>query len=134
MSKELEDRIAKLEGDLAASQAETAKVKSDLETEIAKNKTLEASQAEIAKKVRQDKITALFSLTGEEMTEESAKPYFSMTDEVFSVVVEQAKKLMGKRVPDGLFSESATNGKPQETKNGLLDDASRRAEAFEKAR
>lgn len=135
MSKELEDQITKLEGDLVASKTETENVKLELEAEKNKNKTLEASQAETIKAVRREKIVALFSLTGEEVTEEAIAPYFSMTDDVFSVVANQAKKLVETRAPEGLFSDTAHSGRAPEPKNpSLVDDATKRAEAFEKSR
>ena len=132
MSAELEAKVKALEDDLLASNTKVTELQAKLDAEIAKNSTLEASQLETLRNARIEKIKNLFSVTGEEDTEDARKPFLSLSDEAFSMLEDQAKKIKS-RLPEGLFSEQALDGKKTEPKgSSLVSDAERRAEAFSK--
>ena len=136
MSKELEDRIKKLEEELKASNEKVAALEKDnqeLKEGIAiyEQKELQASQ-----NARLVKVKTLFSALGKEANEASMAPYISMDGATFDIVYANTLELSKKNpegkkqeLPEGLFSEQASSGSDTPPEKSFLElDAERRRE------
>lgn len=111
--------------DLEKLQAENARLSAELETEKTRADVAEAALA--TEKTRADEaeqqlsaaqtehrtaaIKELFSATGQEYTDEAAKPFIDMDDAAFSAVSAQMKGLAKKQQGQGLFGDVANNGR-----------------------
>ncbi len=100
--EELKNQVTELKASLESKQSEL---------EAAQNEA-EAAKAELEKHRQEQRMSAvkeLFSATGKEFTEEAAKPYLEMTDEMFSAVANDIKAAKPE-LPESLFSAQAEDG------------------------
>lgn len=129
MSKELEAKVAQLEGELSASK-ETNKA---LSTELTE---LKASIAQKEADARMARVKEAYAKVGKDLDEEGAKKFAAMPDEAVSAVIEALTLVKPQQtLPDGLFSHQAQTGQQPEGPNydrGLLALCEKAAAEFKR--
>ena len=113
--EELKQQIADLKASLEKAEAE-AKAAAE------RAEKAEQEMASMRREARLSAVKELFSALGRDFSEEAAKPYMEMTDEMFSAVAEDMKAAKP-RVPDALFSAQADDGIAHDDLGKLLIDA-----------
>jgi len=82
----------------------------------------EQELATMRRKARLSAVKDLFSALGREFSEEAAKPYMEMSDEMFAAVARDMKAAKP-RVPENLFHAEATDGEAQKGNAEMLINA-----------
>lgn len=129
VSKELEAKVAQLEGELSASKTNNDALKKELDELKASISTKEAD-------ARMSRVKDAYKAVGKELSEEEAKKFANMPDDAVNAVVD-ALAVVKPNLPEGLFSHQATDGvapvaKPHE--KGLLAACDAAAAEFSKSR
>ena len=130
--EQLQAEINGLKQQLSASQAEAGQFKSRADAAEQKLSAMRAQH-------REHEVHELLSAKGVEFTAETANPYMSMSEEVWSAVQHEAKTLLSRdrdqtrnwQLPSAFFQpESGQGGTPMSQEgNPLIADAKRRAKA-----
>jgi hypothetical protein len=132
VSKELEDRVKQLEGDLLASNTKNDALTKELSE-------LKQAQATKDAEARMSRVKDAYKSVGKDLSEEEAKKFASMPDDAITAVVEAITSVKAS-LPEGLFSHQAEGGstapsstvKPHE--KGLLALCDQKAAEFSKSR
>lgn len=134
-------KVEELTATLAEKEAEIVQLKLSAASEKKRADNAEAVVAELRLSQRKRDVETLLSAKGVEVTDESARPYLAMSQEVFDAVNSEAKALLslgsrsaGKNVPqiNPRFFQPDTAGQGSQLSqadNPLLNDAKRRAKA-----
>ena len=127
VSKELEEKVKQLEGELLASNEKNAA----LITELSQLKSEKATQAAEA---RMSRVKDAYKAAGKELTEDDAKKFASMADDAVDTIVGLLVTVKKPDLPEGLFSHQATDGAPPEPakahEKGLLAACDQAAKEF----
>lgn len=134
-------KVEELTATLAEKESEIAQLKLSAASEKERADNAEAVVADLRLSQRKRDVETLLSAKGVEVTDDAAKPYLAMSQEVFDAVNSEAKALLS------LGSRAAENNVPQinprffqpdtagqgsqlsQADNPLLNDAKRRAKA-----
>ena len=128
VSKELEARIAQLEGDLQLSNTKC-------ETLMAELTTIKDAAQKAECDARMSRVIEAYKSTGKTLTEDEAKKFANMPEEAVSAVIEALGSVKAS-LPDGLFSHQATGDEAPSTlkphEKGLLASCDQAASEFSK--
>jgi len=134
VSKELEAKVAQLEGELQASNTKNDTLSKELAD-------LKASIAQKDTEARVARVKEAYAKVGKELTEEDIKKFSAMPDDAVTAVIDAlsfAKPAQEETLPPGLFAHQADNGKkPEAGKNadrGLLALCDQAAKEFSASR
>ena len=131
VSKELEEKVAQLEGELRASKTENTALTTELGA-------LKEAQASKDAEARMSRVKDAYKSVGKEITEDEAKKFASFPDDAVTAVVEAVTSIKP-TLPEGLFSHQAKEGKEGKTPeprpaNSLLSMCDEAAKSFAKNR
>lgn len=104
MSKELEARVAQLEGELQASNDKNAALTTELSALLAANAQREGE-------ARLSRVREAYSKVGKELSEEDLTKFSLMPDDAVAAVIEALSFAKGQGLPQNLFSHQATGGR-----------------------
>jgi hypothetical protein len=110
VSKELEAKVAQLEGELQASKTNADALTKELNE-------LKASIATKEAEARMSRIKDAYAKVGKELTEDEIKKFSAMPDDAVTAVIDAlsfAKPSPEESLPQGLFTHQADNGKNPE--------------------
>lgn len=129
LSKELEAKVAQLEGELSASK----EANQALSTELSE---LKASIAQKDAEGRVARVKEAYAKIGKELDEEGAKKFAAMPDDAVTAVIDAIALAKPVQVlPEGLFSHQAQTGKQPEgtsSDRGLLALCDKAAAEFKR--
>ena len=125
VSKELEDKVAQLEGELRASKETNDTLSAEL-------KALQEAQVTKDAEARMSRVRDAYKTIGKALSDEDARKFATLPDDAVTALVDVLASV--KPLPESLFSHQATSGKPPSTlkphEKGLLALCDQVAESF----